>query len=194
MQVATLCIAILALVVSVLSFSWQVLSFSISGRKIRILTSVGWRGAGAELILQSVKRRDDPLDRLSRLAGRGPSTPVLGVTVQNVGRSDLYVSAVFVAGKSRSDTHFPPATANWPALPCLLKSGDSENWYLDTAEFEHICAGWNMVAGDRKSQLELRVTLKDGRTVRASRRIRVEELRRIWNVSKAGRGLPVAGA
>jgi hypothetical protein len=191
MQTATLGIAILALVVSILSLFWQVFSFTLSGRKTKILLSIGWRDAGTTLILQSLKRRDDPLDQLSRLSGRGATTPVLGVTVLNVGRSDLYVSAVFVAGKSKSDVHFPPAASNWAALPCLLKSGDAGNWYLDTLEFERICTGWNMLNGDGRARLELRVSLKDGRTVRARRRVKVEELQRIWNVWKAGSGLPV---
>jgi hypothetical protein len=143
------------------------------------------------LILREIKRRHDPLAQLSKLSGHGPSTPVLGVTVRNVGRSDLYVSAVFVAGGSKTETHIPAARPNWPVVPHLLKSGDGENWYLDTAEFERICTGWNMTNGDRRSKIELRVSLKDGRTVRARRRVKVEELQRIWNVAKAGNGLPV---
>lgn len=192
MQTATLSIAILALLVSCLSLGWQIFSFSASGRKVKTFVSIGWRGAADDaLILSSIKRRDDPLDRLSKTAGQGPSTPVLGVTVHNVGRSDLYVSGVFVVGNSTANTHIPAARATWPELPHLLKSGDSANWYLDTAEFERICAGWNMVNGDRRSTIELRVSLKDGRTIRASRRVKVEELQRIWNVSKASAGLPV---
>ncbi|MET8761299.1 hypothetical protein [Lentzea sp. NPDC004782] len=192
MQVATLAIAILALLVSCLSFAWQIFSFSASGRKVRAYVSIGWRGAEDDsLILSSIKRRDDPLDRLSQLSGKGPSTPVLGVTVHNVGRSDLYVSAVFVAGTSKADTHIPAVRTTWPQLPHLLKSGDSENWYLDAAEFERICAGWNLINGNRRSTIELRISLKDGRTVRARRRIKVAELQRIWNVAKASSGLPV---
>jgi hypothetical protein len=62
LQPVTIIIAALALVVSLLSLGWQMFTFSRSGRRASVFLSIGWRGAGAQLILQSIKRRDDPLD------------------------------------------------------------------------------------------------------------------------------------
>lgn len=189
MPLAAVIIASLALVVSCLSFGWQIFSFNRSGRRAKIFASIGWRGAGKQLIIQSVKRRDDLLNLLSRLSGNGPSTPVLGVTVQNIGRSDLYVSAVFFTGKSRASTHLPAPGTTWPTLPHLLKAGDSENWYLDIFEFESICK--TLTDGNTKDVRHLRmwVTLKDGQTIPVRRRLRLEELQRIWNFSAATNGV-----
>ena len=186
MQITTFSVAVLALTVSLLSLSWQIFSFRLSGRRIRTYASIGWVGIGNQLVLQSIKKSDDPLDLLSQISGLGPSTAVLGVTIHNVGRSDLYVSSVFIVDASGSNTYFPAASAGWPTLPCLLKSGDSENWYLKTSEFKDICDNWNMPNGTKGSRLEMRVTLKDGRKIVVRRRLRLEELQKIWNVSKLG--------
>lgn len=178
----------MALIVSCLSLGWQMFSFTRSGRRARIYVSIGWRGVGKQLILQSIKRRDDPLDLLSRMSGNGPSTPVLGVTVHNVGRSDLYVSAVFITGASRASSHLPASGATWPTLPYLLKAGDSENWYLDVLEFKSIHKTLSNGNNRDVRRLDMRVTLKDGRTIPARRQVKLDELQRIWNISTAGNG------
>ncbi|MET9225820.1 hypothetical protein [Lentzea sp. NPDC003310] len=191
MSLAAVIVASLALIVSCLSLGWQIFSFNRSGRRAKVYVSIGWRGNGTQLLLQSIKRRDDPLDVLSRLSGNGPSTPVLGVTVHNVGRSDLYVSAVFIMGKSRASSHLPASGATWPALPHLLKAGDSENWYLDIFEFMSICK--TLGDGNIKDvrRLGMRITLKDGQTITVRRLIKLEELQRIWNVSTNTNGVSV---
>jgi hypothetical protein len=114
--------------------------------------------------------------------------PVLGVTMHNVGRSDLYVSAVLIAGGLRASTHLPACGPTWPVLPCLLKAGDSENWYLDVFEFKSICEKLRDESKKDLPSLAMRITLKDGRNIIVRRQIKLEELQRIWNVSAAGNG------
>lgn len=188
LQVVTIIIAATALVVSCLSLGWQMFTFTRSGRRARVYVSVGWRGTGKQLILQSIKRNDDPLDILSRLSGNGPSTPVLGVTVHNVGRSDLYVSAAFITEESQSSTYLPAADKTWPPLPYLLKAGIARIGISMSLNFKNI---WKTLDNDRNKEIHrlgVRVTLKDGRTIPARRQIKLEELQRIWNVSTAGNG------
>ncbi|MET9225834.1 hypothetical protein [Lentzea sp. NPDC003310] len=191
MSLAAVIVAGLALIVSCLSLGWQMFTFSRSGRRAKVYVSIGWRGNDTQLLLQSIKRRDDPLDVLSRLSGNGPSTPVLGVTVHNVGRSDLYVSAVFITGKSRASNHLPSSGTTWPALPHLLKAGDSENWYLDVFEFVSICK--TLGDGNLKDvrHIGMRIALKDGQTIPVRRRVKLEELQRIWNISSNTNGSSV---
>jgi hypothetical protein len=181
MAAATLVIAVLALVVSCLSLGWQIVSFSLSGRRVEVDLSIGWRGPD-QLLLSTAKQKDDLLRILSELAGRGPRIPVIGITVFNVGRADLYVSAVLLFGSTPGSSSIPAESDTWPALPCILRSGDSENWILDLSEIRGLCEKWHLVNGTKGAGIEFRAELKDGRTVPVRRKVSVEELRLIWNV------------
>ena len=135
MTVAILVIAVLSLVLSVVSLTWQAATFVLSGSRIQAELKHGARNAGV------VATGPPGSQQLQALAAQGLTEEVLGVEVRNVGRLAASIDSVeaaleggvkikmleFVTGPVLSHRLEPQSSASWsvPAAPVRAAVGVS---------------------------------------------------------------------
>lgn len=126
----TLAIAALSLVIACLSLGWQIASWLLDGRRVKLVLKHGARGhAGAAL--GPVGRDGAPRDLRNVRAQGFVDTEVLAVTVINVGRAPVVVERYAVVHESSGMSFSPLADAIGVNLPFELGPGRSETWYAD---------------------------------------------------------------
>jgi len=124
--VATLVIAVLGLVFSVASLTWQAATFVLSGSRIRAELKHGARNAG---MVGSGPPGQQPLQAL---AEQGLTEEVVGVEVHNVGRLAASVDKVEVALAGGLKLQML-LDVTGPALPHRLEPQSSASWFVPAA-------------------------------------------------------------
>lgn len=133
----------IAIVLSVVSLTWQVATWRRSGPVVKVLVS------------QSLP-----------IYGNDAGDWHTGVTAQNTGRSPITVTSWglrFPDGKTGTMTRNLPWSAS---LPHRLEPGADASWFIPTDDVRGMCAE----RGFRYHDLTAVVTLADGRTIAARRR------------------------
>lgn len=180
MQVASLVIALLALVVSTLALGWQVASFVLSGRRPTAFVSLGG-GSSADpdthlvFSLAAKGRKRVPAGGLVRVARSGSfDVPLVGVTVVNRGRMAMYVSGISFRWPDKS-VWVPGEKVRffWTELPCVLEPGQRESWLVDLRTL----VGESR-RGNRSVDMSVRaeVSLGDGTVLSPSETLQLSEL------------------
>jgi hypothetical protein len=140
---ATLTVAVLALVLSVISVGWQVWT---------------WRGSGPRVKVTANQAVILPVG----------SDPYVSVTAANTGRSATTVAMWGFDGPNDEDGQmlFPYPTPWSTPLPHRLDAHSNGTWYVQTAEVRQGCAehGWDY------RQIRGWVRLSSGEKVYAERR------------------------
>ena len=128
MDIAAFSIACLGLFIAVLSLGWQVASWALEGRRVRVVLKHGAMGPGGS-VSGPVECSGRPRD-LSAVRAEGfTGTEVLGVTVTNIGRAPVTVSK-YSANLVKAGFSFSPiGNRIGPELPFRLPPGESETWY-----------------------------------------------------------------
>lgn len=130
MAVLTLAIAALGLLIACLSFGWQIASWLLDGRRVKLVLKHGAMGRGGAA-LGNIKRDGRPLD-LSKVRGEGfTDTDVLAVTVINIGRSPVVIERYSVVLEGAGLSFTPMGDAIGASLPHELQPGRSETWYAE---------------------------------------------------------------
>jgi hypothetical protein len=121
--VATLAIAVVGLVLSVISLTWQAATFVMSGSRVRARLRHGAAGGG------SVVSGPPGTQSLRVMAEQGFTTEVIGVEVRNVGRLAVQVTDVRAALPSGFQVSEARISMG-PDLPYRLEAQSSQTWFL----------------------------------------------------------------
>jgi hypothetical protein len=125
----TLIVAILALVISVSSLTWQIVLYVLGGSRVRTELRIGALGPGG-----AVHGPPDARMNPAQLAEQGYNQPILAVQVRNAGRLAVSVTkwdVVFDNGGAVSHPRWDVNDA-FP-LPYRLEPGDEAVWFCSAA-------------------------------------------------------------
>jgi hypothetical protein len=126
MTVATLVIAVVGLVLSAVSVTWQVLQHRLSGPRVRV--ELLWGGIGGGRVVTGPIR-----GTLDSFAGGFPNSqavePIAAVRGRNIGRLPVDVTAFAVEFDGGHSVGFPGWNLN-PTSPHTLKPGSAVVFYL----------------------------------------------------------------
>jgi len=120
---ATLAIAVLSLVLSVVSLTWQAATFVLSGSRVRAYLTRGARNADVVVTAPS---------GWQQLAAQGLTEEVIGIEVRNVGRLAASIDTVHAALAGGTKTTMLQSISG-PPLPHRLEPQSSAAWYLPAA-------------------------------------------------------------
>ncbi len=158
---ATLIVAVIALVLSVGSLTWQIAQFLLAGSRVSAELQIGAH-SGSAVALRPADRRPD----WDRLAAEGFTEAVLGVTARNKGRIGVTVMSwkvVFDNGLSFSLADYRPN--NDKPMPYRLEPGDEVTWLCPAAAVMAAGRSWREAIGDHPGRIRARVTLGTGKEI-----------------------------
>jgi hypothetical protein len=125
-NLSALIIAIVGLVLATASLTWQLVSFLLSGSRVRVGLRRGARDANGNMLHAAPKNWGDGNDMLAKSQGYG--IPILAVTVHNRGRMAINVESVSAAGGTW--TIDQQSVPNIP-LPHRLEPGAGQAGFVD---------------------------------------------------------------
>lgn len=130
MEILTLAIAALGLLVACLSFGWQIASWLLDGRRVKLVLKHGAMGRGGAAL--GTIKRDGRASDLTQVRGEGfTGTDVLAVTVINVGRAPVVIERYSVVLDGTGLSFTPMGDAIGESLPHELQPGRSGRWYAE---------------------------------------------------------------
>ncbi|SMD24201.1 hypothetical protein [Lentzea albidocapillata] len=164
LQIATFVVAVVAIVMSALTLTWQVANYLLTGGRPKVELRVGAIHESGQLVHGPV--RNLSAEWAQRHARQGFTRPVLVVQVRNVGRLPVTIAEWSVTAEPAGAAFQPIGESIGPDLPYKLEPGASETWALElhtvetlvsvTAETFEVAKGKTTVRG--------KVGLGDGRT------------------------------
>lgn len=170
MDIAALLIACFAAVIAALSFGWQIATWALEGRRVRLVLKHGARGhRGAAL--GSVKRSGSPVNLQAVRAEGFTDMEVLGVTVTNVGRVPVTVSKYSVAVVGSGLSYTPLGSQIGPELPLRIEAGESETWYADMQDVRALVESAASINKAGRRRVRMTVELGTGDVKRTRRRL-----------------------
>ena len=123
-------VAIIALVVSVSSLTWQIVLYLLGGARVRTELHIGALGAGTLAVHAPVGK---PVD-FAHLAQQGFDQPVFAVKARNAGRLAVSITKWDIAFDNGGACSYPQWDANNDRpLPYRLEPGDEVVWYCPAA-------------------------------------------------------------
>jgi hypothetical protein len=126
----TLIVAIIALVISVSSLTWQVVLYLLGGARVRTELRIGALGSGTLAVHAPV---DKPVD-FAHLGQQGFDQPVFVVQVRNAGRLAASITKWDIAFDNGGACSLPTWHVNNDRpLPYRLEPGDEAGWYCPVA-------------------------------------------------------------
>jgi hypothetical protein len=164
----TLIVAIIALVVSVSSLTWQIVLYLLGGARVRAVLRVGALGPGGA-VHGPVDERVD----FSQLAQQGYPEPVFAVQARNAGRLAVSVTKWDVAFDNGA-SFFQPGwhPNNDRPLPYRLEPGDEAVWFCPMAPV--VAAAKAFASSSHPVRLvRARVGLGTGKTVTSKSAMRL---------------------
>lgn len=133
MSTAAFVVAIVGLLVAALSLGWQVASWALSGRRVKVVLLHGVQGRGG-FATGPVGRNSAPR-RIDSMRSQGWDGPeVLAIEVINVGRVTVTIRSYSVIAIGSGMSYTPIGNAIGKALPFRLEPGESETWYSDVQD------------------------------------------------------------
>lgn len=174
MNILTLLIAALGLVVASLSLGWQLASYILDGRRIRVTLLHGTMGAHG-LVVGPVGRDGKPKD-LTRIRAEGfDGLEVVGVTATNVGRAPATISRYSVQLKRGGFSYTPVGDKIGPDFPYRLEPGESAAWYSAMQDARALVAASSTVT-KVSHDVRMAVELGTGDTIKTRRVLDVRPL------------------
>ncbi|MGH9250867.1 MAG: hypothetical protein ACRD0W_15280 [Acidimicrobiales bacterium] len=165
-DVVNLAIAILAFGLAVGSLVWQFALYRLTGGRVKLEPIQGLAHiSGSDLI--SYPAGGLPPDSLERLAARGYSRRVIGVTVRNVGRLPVTITGWSLVIAPTGALYRPLGAALGPPLDHRLEQGSSATWAADSAVVR--AAASAQLKGRGRHSFRVKVELGDGRTFQTPR-------------------------
>jgi hypothetical protein len=159
---ATLAIAVLSLVLSVASLTWQAATFVLSGSRVRAELKHGARNAST--VVTGAPGSQDFLS----LAGQGLTDEVIGIEVRNVGRLAASIQSVSAALASGLKVT-PVRELVGPTLPHTLEPQSAASWFLPAAPIRDVVAfsSKGRLKQPDPNKVWMEVTLGTGKVVRS---------------------------
>lgn len=171
MSTAAFAVALVGLLVAALSLGWQIASWALSGRRVRVVLQHGVQGRGG-FAIGPVERNSAPR-RVDTLRSQGWDGPeVLAIEVINVGRSTLTVRTYSVHAIGSGMSYTPIGDVIGKPLPFRLEPGESETWYSDMQDARALVSSLPAL-GKSATHVNMSVSLgtKEERKTRQSMRI-----------------------
>jgi len=170
-DVLTLAIAALSLLIACLSLGWQIASWLLDGRRVKLVLKHGAMGRGGAA-LGEIKRDGRPRD-LSQVLGEGfTGTDVLAVTVINIGRAPVVVERYSVVLEGAGLSFTPMGDAIGASLPHELQPGRSETWYAEMGSVRALVSSAAAIDVHGHS-ISMTVELGTGHTKKTPTRLRI---------------------
>jgi hypothetical protein len=126
-DLATTILATLGVALSLLSLAWQFVSFRLSGSRVSVVLRSGMRDGSAVVTIPGTA---DP-EHLKMVRAQGFTDPVLGVEVNNSGRSPTNIVSVSIVYPNGAA--FTLTTVD-PPLPFKLDAESEKTWYFSADE------------------------------------------------------------
>jgi hypothetical protein len=172
LQLATLIVAILALVVASASLTWNVVQFLLGGSRPTALLVVGALAPGGMVTMEAGSDTAKELDRLA--ATDGYNQGVIGVRVINRGRAPTTVQRWEIKTDDPSGISLNPLGESiGPPLPHVLAAGAQETWVTDLAHAARLAAATAGTFNRPLPPVYGVVELGTGRALRSKRSLRV---------------------
>jgi hypothetical protein len=159
MSTAALIVAIVSIIISVASLSWQAASFSLSGPRVKVSLRHGAAGRGG--IITGAPGKLD----LGWAVSEGYTHELLAVEATNVGRMAVAVtkvSASFPSGFGVSETQNPFT----PVLPHRLEAQTTQTYYISMEMVRRTAYVAFRATGENSQPVSMLVELGNGKTVK----------------------------
>ncbi|SRR6266851_5042921 len=170
-NVPTLAIAILGLTLSAASLTWQTASFRLSGPRVKLRLLRGF--LMSDEIVSAPVDAPDPAQMMTRQGREG--TPLLGVSVKNVGRMPTTIESA--SAKTNTGVEF--SQPRWhinPEQNYRLEPHSSATWWVPMEAVARVVAAtaamkpeWN-----HPQDLRMAVSLASGRTITTRQHLTIE--------------------
>jgi len=171
MDTAAIIIAIVGLFVSALSFGWQIATWALSGRRVKVRLIHGVEGRGG-FAAGPVKRGGAPNDIRSMRSQGWSGREVLGIEVVNIGRANVTIKKYSVHPAGGGMSYTPHGDAIGPSLPFRLEPGESETWYSDMQDARALLKSLKVI-GRSATRVRMGVNLGTGDERKTRRTLRV---------------------
>jgi hypothetical protein len=166
MTVASFVLSAVALLVSGSAFGWQVLSWFLSGGRVKVNLLQGAVGREGILIAPSMTA-----ETMGQLRRQGYEDPAVIVEVHNAGRLPVYVQQWKL---STDQTDYLPTGGflHGPPLPHKIEAGERVSWALHGWQVDQLIAATRLLASnDELPEIVADVTLASGVTKQGRGRI-----------------------
>ena len=171
MEIAAFVIGCLGFLIAALALGWQIASWALDGRRVKVTLKHGAMGRGGSVV-GPVLRSGDPRDLSSVRAEGFLGMEVLGITVANVGRMPVTVRRYSVHAVGAGFAFTPMGEAIGPDLPYRLEPGDSETWYAEMQSARALLSSIRSI-GRQASRVYMTVELGTGEERRTPTSLRV---------------------
>lgn len=145
---AALLVACLSLALAAASMTWQIATWHLDGRRVRVTLLhglVSGRGVSSGPVGADGRPRD-----LSSLRSQGiRGTEVVGVGVTNIGRAPARIDRFSIARTDGELSYNVIGEAIGPSLPHRLEPGETASWFVDADAARRLAA---MTAGTVRRQ------------------------------------------
>lgn len=171
MDIAALAIAIVGLVVAASSFGWQVATWALSGRRVRLNLLHGITGRGG--YATGIVRRNGSVPGLDSMRPQGWNGPeVVAIEVINVGRAPVTIRSYAVHAAGTGMSFIPHGDRIGPDLPFRLEAGESETWYAEMSDARALVESVRAIGRD-SSEVFMSVSLGTKHERRTKRALRL---------------------
>jgi hypothetical protein len=171
MALAAVLISALALVVGALALGWQIASWTLDGRRTRVVARFGLRVAGG-VLAAPLKKDGTPMDFSTAHVPGGLGAELLGVEVSNMSRSARVRVESVAATVDGGPSFDPQGTALGKPLPHWLEAGETESWYMD-AEIARQLVRITRQSGKNVDSVAMFVKVSPGLTIKARQGLHV---------------------
>jgi hypothetical protein len=130
--IVALVFALIGTSLSILGIGWQIASWVLNGRRIKVKMLHGLAGRGGFATMKSETSLSSGVSKLAVMRKQGFKGPeVLGIEVINVGRIPVTGYAVACDG---GFSYSPIGQVLGKPLPCRIEPGETETWYTEAAD------------------------------------------------------------
>ena len=161
MAIAALIVSAVGLLLAALSLGWQIASWTLDGRRVRVRLlhgSIGPSGTATGRV-----GRDKKPKNLSALIAEGfTQREVIGVAVTNVGRAPVRVDRYSVRLVRGGFSFSPMGDAVGPTLPFRLAAGETESWFANADDARLLTTSTRSIGRNSSSEVFMEVKLGTG--------------------------------
>lgn len=163
MVVASFVVACLSFLIASLSVVWQVASWFLEGRRVKVALVHGVAGRAGVL----TRRLSHPGGRIdiSKMRNQGFDGPeVIGIAVTNMGRATAKIDNVVIELKKGGFSYAPNSELLGPTLPLRLPPGETESWFADIAVAKALTSASKATGIEVSPRVRIRAHLGTGDT------------------------------
>jgi hypothetical protein len=159
--IGALVLAVLSFIASGLSVGWQIASWMMDGRRVRVSLLHGASGPVGSAV-GKVGRNRRPRNLASVRAEGFTGNEVVGIAVTNIGRAPLRVDRYGVRLVKGGFSFYPIGEAVGPTLPFRLPPGETETWYANVDDARALVASARAIGHKVPAEIRMEIELGTG--------------------------------